>query len=127
METYLGIDVGSVTTKFAVLDEKNELIASVYMTTDGKPMAAVQEGLKKIKEQLSVGVVVSGVGVTGGARYLVWFRREKWREDLYTPNELQSICRIKLLVRFADGAIYRCQPRSGSACTAARENRHWRG
>ena len=70
MEAYLGIDVGSVTTKFAVLDENDEMVASVYMTTDGKPMAAVQEGLKKIRQQLPVDVVVSGVGATGSARQL---------------------------------------------------------
>ena len=30
MEAYLGIDVGSVTTKFAVLNAADELVASLY-------------------------------------------------------------------------------------------------
>ena len=33
MEVYLGIDVGSVTTKLAVLNKSDELIASRYMPT----------------------------------------------------------------------------------------------
>ncbi len=70
MEAYLGIDVGSVTTKFAVLNENNDLIASLYMTTDGKPIAVVQEGLRQIKQQLPVDVEVFGVATTGSARYL---------------------------------------------------------
>ncbi len=71
MEAYIGIDVGSVTTKFAVLDESNKMVAKLYLTTDGKPLAAVQGGLKKIRKQLPVDMVVSGVGATGSARYLV--------------------------------------------------------
>ena len=30
MDAYLGIDVGSLTTKFAVLDEEGNLITSLY-------------------------------------------------------------------------------------------------
>ena len=43
---YLGIDVGSVTTKFAVLDEEDRLVASLYLRTQGKPIAMIQHGLK---------------------------------------------------------------------------------
>ena len=52
MEVYLGIDVGSVTTKLAVLDERDELMASLYLPTGGKPVAMVQQGLKQIRQQL---------------------------------------------------------------------------
>ena len=43
MDTYLGIDVGSVTTKFAVLDENDELVTYTYLLTQGKPIDMVQE------------------------------------------------------------------------------------
>jgi activator of 2-hydroxyglutaryl-CoA dehydratase len=33
MDTYLGIDVGAVTTKLAVLNEADELLASLYLPT----------------------------------------------------------------------------------------------
>ena len=52
MEAYLGIDVGSVTTKFAVLDKNDELVTSLYLLTQGKPIEMVQQGLKQIKSQL---------------------------------------------------------------------------
>ncbi|MFC2051254.1 acyl-CoA dehydratase activase [Chloroflexota bacterium] len=70
MEVYLGIDVGSVTTKLAALDENNELIAHTYMLTQGKPIDMVQQGLVKIKEQLPEGADICGVATTGSARYL---------------------------------------------------------
>ena len=70
MEAYLGIDVGSVTTKFAVLNKSDEFITSLYLLTQGKPVTMVQQGLKQIKQQLHKQVDICGVATTGSARYL---------------------------------------------------------
>jgi len=70
MEAYLGIDVGSVTTKLAVLDKNDELITHTYTLTQGKPIDMVQKGLVQIKRQLPEGVNICGVATTGSARYL---------------------------------------------------------
>jgi predicted CoA-substrate-specific enzyme activase len=70
METYLGVDVGSVTTKLAVLNEGDELVAHVYLPTQGKPIEMTQQGLKQIKQQLPQDVDIRGVATTGSARYL---------------------------------------------------------
>ena len=70
MEAYLGIDVGSVTTKFAVLNKSDELVTSLYLLTQGKPVNTVQQGLKQIKQQLPKQVDIRGVATTGSARYL---------------------------------------------------------
>jgi len=70
MEAYLGIDIGSVTTKLAALDKNDELITYNYMLTQGKPIDLVQQGLRHIKQQLPEDVDVCGVATTGSARYL---------------------------------------------------------
>ena len=70
MESYLGIDIGSVTTKLAVLDEGGELVFSNYLRTQGKPIAMIQEGLKEIAVKLPPSSEIRGVGTTGSARYL---------------------------------------------------------
>jgi len=70
MQAYLGIDVGSVTTKLAVLDENGELVTHIYLLTQGKPIDMVQQGLKQIKQQLPKDVDICGVATTGSARYL---------------------------------------------------------
>jgi len=70
VEAYLGIDVGSVTTKFAVLDKSNELVSHLYLLTQGKPIEMVQQGLKQIKQQLPRDAEICGVATTGSARYL---------------------------------------------------------
>ena len=70
MEVYLGIDVGSVTTKLAVLDENEKLVAHVYLPTQGKPIEMTQLGLKQVKQQLPEDANIAGVATTGSARYL---------------------------------------------------------
>ncbi len=70
MEVYLGIDVGSVTTKFAVLDEEDQLLHALYLRTQGKPIAMVQQGLRQIATKLPGDAHIRGVGTTGSARHL---------------------------------------------------------
>ena len=70
MEAYLGVDVGSVTTKFAVLDKDNQLVSTIYVLTQGKPIEMVQYGLKQIQQLLPKDVDICGVATTGSARYL---------------------------------------------------------
>ena len=70
MESYLGVDVGSVTTKFAVLDKDNRLVNTIYVLTQGKPIEMVQQGLKQIRQLLPKDTEICGVATTGSARYL---------------------------------------------------------
>jgi predicted CoA-substrate-specific enzyme activase len=70
MKTYLGVDVGSVTTKLAMLDEEDRLIGFDYLRTEGRPISAIQEGLRRIEQQMPLGAETCGVATTGSARYL---------------------------------------------------------
>ncbi len=70
MKAYMGVDVGSLTTKFAVLGERNELIAHLYTRTMGQPIKVVQEGLQQIRQKLPASVEICGIATTGSARYL---------------------------------------------------------
>jgi predicted CoA-substrate-specific enzyme activase len=71
VKAYLGIDVGSVTTKFAVLDNSGELVTSLYTRTQGRPIETTQQGLRQIGERLGSGWDIAGVATTGSARRLV--------------------------------------------------------
>ncbi|HHI96585.1 MAG TPA: CoA activase, partial [Thermodesulfatator atlanticus] len=73
LRLYLGIDVGSVSTKLVALDEKGRLIAKTYALHHGKPLESVKEGLLNLKEKLpkNFEIEILGVGTTGSGRYLV--------------------------------------------------------
>src|SRR5574344_1542283 len=70
---YLGIDVGSVTTKLALVDEKGIYIDSYMLKTAGSPVVAVQTGLNNIIKQAqekNFDYNIMGVGTTGSGRNL---------------------------------------------------------
>lgn len=69
-EVFLGVDVGSVSTNVVALNNAGQVMTSVYLRTRGQPIDAVQDGIRKVGEQLGGDVVVRGTGATGSARYL---------------------------------------------------------
>lgn len=69
---YLGIDIGSISTKGVIINEKNRIIASEYLYTEGSPINAVKRLIAKLKEQLNLNYYqVVSVGTTGSARKLI--------------------------------------------------------
>jgi predicted CoA-substrate-specific enzyme activase len=71
VEAYLGIDVGSVTTKFAVLDGRGDLVTSLYTRTQGRPIEVTQAGIRQIGQALGDTWEIRGVATTGSARKLI--------------------------------------------------------
>ncbi len=69
--SYLGIDIGSISTNLAVIDEKGNLLAKRYLMTSGRPIEAVMQGLREIREEIGDGVEILGVGTTGSGRYMI--------------------------------------------------------
>ncbi len=73
VKTFLGIDVGSVSTNFVLIDEKNQMLSSLYFRTEGNPIKAIQKGLRELKNKTltyNSTIEINGVGATGSARYL---------------------------------------------------------
>lgn len=68
---YLGIDIGSISTKGVIIDEENHILAHEYLWTEGSPTNAVRKLLESLKKQLPKDVVVYGIGTTGSARKLI--------------------------------------------------------
>ncbi|MBN1470226.1 MAG: hypothetical protein JW925_00470 [Syntrophaceae bacterium] len=67
MHVFLGLDVGSVSTNLAVVDEKQNVLESVYTYTRGRVLDAIKTAFKEIKTKLPENAKVLGVGVTGSS------------------------------------------------------------
>ena len=70
IDAYLGLDVGSISTKIAVIDCDMQVLAKIYLMTAGRPMDAVQRALTEIHKQLGDMVRIRGAATTGSGRYL---------------------------------------------------------
>ena len=51
---YLGIDIGSISTKGVIIDEDNRFLASEYIWTEGNPIEAVRRLLKLLEQHCGV-------------------------------------------------------------------------
>lgn len=72
MNAYLGIDIGSISTKGVIIDDNNKIIASNYIWTKGNPIDAVKMLINNLKKQINKDQYnIIGVGTTGSARKLI--------------------------------------------------------
>lgn len=71
INTYLGVDIGSVSTNLVLVDEQGNVVKEIYLMTAGRPIEVVSNGLKEIEEELSDKITIKGVGTTGSGRELI--------------------------------------------------------
>ncbi len=68
MKVYLGIDSGSTTTKFVLMDEKEEVLDSFYASNQGNPLRVATEALITMREKYKkkgITLEIIAAGTTG--------------------------------------------------------------
>lgn len=72
MQAYLGVDIGSISTKGVIINDSNEIMAESYIWTKGNPIEAVKQLIDNLKSQVDPkDLKIVGIGTTGSARKLV--------------------------------------------------------
>ncbi len=68
-EVFLGVDIGSASAKFVLIDQAGDIVFSTYVMTGGSPAKAVTQSMTAIGREIGKGLKVLKVGVTGSGRY----------------------------------------------------------
>jgi predicted CoA-substrate-specific enzyme activase len=71
---YMGIDIGSTSTKAVLIDENKVVIAGLYTYTSGQPLPAIQiifEAIRDLEVQHQIKFNVISAGTTGSGRKFV--------------------------------------------------------
>jgi predicted CoA-substrate-specific enzyme activase len=68
---YLGIDIGSTTTKYALISEDRQIIHKQYVHTQGKPVEVTQKLIRGIRDELGDKIHIVGTATTGSGRNVV--------------------------------------------------------
>ncbi|MCD8317077.1 MAG: acyl-CoA dehydratase activase [Eggerthellaceae bacterium] len=69
---YMGIDIGSISTKGVVIDEDRNIIARSYLWTEGDPAGASKNVIRELEGQVKdADVQIRAAATTGSARRLV--------------------------------------------------------
>lgn len=73
-EVWLGIDIGSTSTKAVLTDADKRVLAGLYTRTSGRPVSAVQlifEAIDQISAKYRHQFIFRGAGTTGSGRKLI--------------------------------------------------------
>jgi len=68
---YLGIDIGSTTSKYALINQDREIIHKRYVHTQGKPIEVIQGLLKTLRDDIGEKIDIRGTATTGSGRNVV--------------------------------------------------------
>ena len=71
MEAYLGIDIGSTSTKYALISDKAQILHKCYVPTRGKPIEVTQQLLRALQEEAGARVKLMAIATTGSGRNVV--------------------------------------------------------
>ncbi|WP_291320110.1 acyl-CoA dehydratase activase [Desulfonatronospira sp.] len=71
IKAFLGIDIGSTSTKYSLVDEQGRIIHKRYVATKGKPIEVAQELLQYLDQEVGDKIDLQAVGTTGSGRNVV--------------------------------------------------------
>jgi len=71
LPVYLGVDVGSTTTKTVLMDEERNILHKQYVQTQGKPIEVAQRLVAGIHADFADSLTVLAVATTGSGRHVV--------------------------------------------------------
>lgn len=74
VETFIGIDIGSTSTKMALIDKQGTMLAGFYTRTAGKPLEAVQsifEACDVYAAKHGISIFFKGAATTGSGRKFI--------------------------------------------------------
>ena len=74
-DAFLGIDIGSVSCKFVLMDTDGTILTSVFLRNRGSPIESAKTGMAKLRENIEESenlheYAIRCCGTTGSARYL---------------------------------------------------------
>lgn len=74
LEAYLGIDSGSTTSKFVLIDRRERVIETFYAPNHGEPLRVICDGISRMAEKYEkqgIALKILGVGTTGYGEKMV--------------------------------------------------------
>ena len=71
VEAYLGVDIGSTTTKYALISEDAKILHKCYVPTQGKPIEVTQRLLRTLQEEVGQKIKLMAIATTGSGRNVV--------------------------------------------------------
>ncbi len=103
VRAYLGIDSGSTTTKFVLMNEKEELLDFFYSSNEGEPLLIAKKALLKVKkkyEDAGAKLEILGAGSTGYGELL-------FNKAFHTEyHVVETVAHVRASEKYIDDATF---------------------
>jgi len=70
-QAFLGVDIGSTSTKYALIADDGEILHKCYVPTQGKPIEVTQKLLNTLLEEMGGKIRLAAIATTGSGRNVV--------------------------------------------------------
>ena len=103
LPVYIGIDAGSTTSKFILMDESENVVDSFYSNNNGDPLTIIKTGLTQMHRKYSemgTRLKVLGVGTTGYGEKLF---ASAFKADYHT---VETVAHAKAALKYIPGASF---------------------
>lgn len=70
-QAYLGVDIGSTSTKYALIDDEGRILHKCYVPTQGKPIEVTQRLLGTLVQEVGKRIRLAAIATTGSGRNVV--------------------------------------------------------
>lgn len=97
---FLGLDVGSTTTKAALIDEDGAILHSYYGSNGGNPLKSVRKAVLELYDHLPIGATIANSAVTGYGEGLI---KAALRVDI---GEIETVAHYKASDFFQPGVDF---------------------
>ena len=102
-DCYLGVDCGSTTTKFVLLDEKERILYSFYANNGGDPISVLRKGLIEMEEKFAaegIRLHVRGMATTGYGELLA---AKAFRADTHI---VETVAHARASAKYLEDATF---------------------
>jgi predicted CoA-substrate-specific enzyme activase len=103
LDVWLGLDAGSTTSKFVLLNSDEEPIYTYYGKNHGEPLNVVRQALldlKKTADSLNITLNIKGMGTTGYGELLF---NKAFRGDYHT---VETVAHTEAALKYAPGSTF---------------------
>jgi len=103
LNVFLGIDAGSTTSKFILMDENEKIVDMYYSRNNGEPLKVVQQALLNLKKRYNakgIELNIMGVGTTGYGELLF---AKAFGADYHT---VETVSHAEAALKYAPGTSF---------------------
>ncbi|MCC8065618.1 MAG: acyl-CoA dehydratase activase-related protein, partial [Clostridiales bacterium] len=103
VRAYLGIDSGSTTTKFVLMDEQEQLLDSFYSPNEGEPLLVAKKALLKVRDRYRKAGAELEILAAGSTGYGELLLSKAWNTECHM---VETVAHARAAAKYVDNATF---------------------